>query len=31
VHANEGADLGALVGLWFQRWTAEGWVSGVRL
>jgi hypothetical protein len=30
-HANEGADLGALVGPWFQRWTAEGWVSGVRL
>jgi hypothetical protein len=30
-HANEGADLGARVGVWFQRWTAEGWVSAVHL
>jgi hypothetical protein len=30
-HAEEGANLGVLVGPWFQRWTADGWVSGVRL
>jgi len=27
----EGAELGRQVGAWFQRWTASGWVSAVRL
>ncbi len=27
----ETADLDAKVGAWFQQWTADGWVSGVRL
>jgi hypothetical protein len=30
-HAHGGADLGEQVGTWFQRWTAEGWVSAVHL
>jgi Putative DNA-binding domain len=29
--AEGGADLGEQVGMWFQRWTAAGWVSAVRL
>ena len=30
-HANDGADLSAKLGAWFQRWTAEGWISAVRI
>jgi Putative DNA-binding domain len=30
-HSLEGSDLGARVGAWFQRWTADGWLSAVRL
>ncbi len=30
-HAGEGAPVSEQLGAWFQRWTAEGWISGVRI
>lgn len=30
-HPEEGTDLGEQLGTWFQRWTAEGWVSAVHI
>jgi hypothetical protein len=30
-HATDGTDLSAHLGAWFQRWTAEGWISAVRI
>jgi hypothetical protein len=30
-HASAGADLSTQLGAWFQRWTAEGWISAVRI